>query len=187
MNLYRPRGAAKLARPIGLVLLAGAAIYAFSPALRNQFGSVRPQAERVPAEGFTLHSLNGENWSLQQQRGKVVLVNFWATWCPPCRIETPSLVGLHAKYANRGFTVAGITMDEDPAVSVPDFVRTYGINYPILTPSPQLSLADRVEALPTSILIDKAGRIARTYVGLVTERGLTDDIEALLAEKDGGA
>lgn len=187
MTSNRRLRAPKLARTIGLAFLAGAAIYAFSPAVRNQFGSVRPEAQRVLVENFTVRSLNGDEWSLDEQRGKVVLVNFWATWCPPCRVETPALVDLHAKYANRGFTIAGITMDEAPHNTVPAFVNKYGITYPILTPTDQLPLIDRVEALPTSILIDKSGRIARTYVGLVTEIGLSDDIEALLSEKAGGA
>ena len=78
-------------------------------------------------------------------------------------------------------------MDEEPQDTVLAFVSKYGISYPILTPTGQMSLIDRVEALPTSILIDKSGRIARTYVGLVTEIGLSDDIEAVLSEKAGGA
>lgn len=183
MTPTRRAWAPKLARTIGLIFLAGAAIYAFSPAVRNQFGSVGPQAGRVGSVDFTLQTLKGEEWSLGEHSGKVVLVNFWATWCPPCRIETPALVRLHTKYAGRGFTVAGITMDEDPESTVPDFVLKYGIVYPILRPAAQLSLIDQVEVLPTSILIDRSGRIARKYVGLVTERGLSDDVEALLSEK----
>lgn len=179
---YR-RWAPKVFRTVALAALAGAVIYAFSPAVRNQFGSVGRQDQRATADNFAVRTLNGEKWSLGEQRGKVVLVNFWATWCPPCRVETPALVDLHKKYAEQGFTVAGISMDEDPQDTVPSFVTRYGIPYPILTPTSEMSLIDRVEALPTSILIDKSGRIARTYVGLVTEVGLSDDIEALLSEK----
>jgi hypothetical protein len=76
-------------------------------------------------------------------------------------------------------------MDEVPQDTVPAFVSKYRIPYPILIPNAQLSLIDRVEALPTSVLIDKSGRIARTYVGIVTKTGLSDDIEALLLEKGG--
>ena len=186
MTSNRRLWAAKFAKTVGLAVVAGAAFYAFSPAVQNQFGSVQPEAQRTLAGNFTAKSLSGEDWSLEGQRGKVVLVNFWATWCPPCRVETPSLVSLHKKYAGQGFTVAGITMDEDPQDAVPDFVTKFGIAYPVLTPSAQLPLMKRVAALPTSFLIDKSGRIARTYVGLVTETGLSDDIEALLAEKQGG-
>jgi cytochrome c biogenesis protein CcmG, thiol:disulfide interchange protein DsbE len=187
MTSKRRAWAPKLARSIGLTVLAGAAIYTFSPAVQNQFGSVKPQAQRALADHFSVQILNGGEWSLREQRGKVVLVNFWATWCPPCRVETPALVVLQRKYADRGFTVAGVTMDEEPHSTVPDFMKKYGIVYPILTPTEQLSLIDRVESLPTSILIDKSGRIARTYVGLVTESGLSDDIEAVLSEREGGA
>jgi cytochrome c biogenesis protein CcmG/thiol:disulfide interchange protein DsbE len=187
MTSNRRAWARTLARKIGLAFLAGAAIYTFSPAVQNQVGSVKPRAQRASADDFTVQILNGDNWTLSEQRGKVVLVNFWATWCPPCRVETPALVRLHRKYANRGFTVAGVTMDEEPQRAVPDFLKQYGIVYPILTPTAQLSLIDRVESLPTSILIDKSGHIARTYIGLVTESGLSDDIEAVLSEKAGGA
>jgi len=186
MTFIRRPWAQKLTRAIGLVFFVGAAIYLFSPAIRNLFGSVQPEAQRTLARDFSVQSLAGHKWSLEDQRGQVVLVNFWATWCPPCRIETPALVGLHAKYAARGFTVAGITMDEEPLNTVPAFVKSYGIQYPILTPTDKLPILDLVEALPTSILIDKSGRIARTYVGLVTQIGLSDDIEALLSEKAEG-
>jgi cytochrome c biogenesis protein CcmG/thiol:disulfide interchange protein DsbE len=130
--------------------------------------------------------MQGEEWTLAGNRGKVVLVNFWATWCPPCRIETPALVGLHNKYSARGFTVAGITMDDDPGATVPVFVQKYSITYPILVPAGSFPLLDTIDTLPTSLLIDRAGRVARTYQGMVTERGLQDDIESLLAEPDGG-
>lgn len=186
MRFDRPPWMRKLIRTMGVTLLAGAAIYAFSPAVRNQFGSVNPVAKRTHAGTFTVETLGGEKWSLAEHRGKVVLVNFWATWCPPCRIETPALVDLHRKYADRGFTVAGVTMDEEPAEAVPAFVKKYGIPYPILTPTAELSLLNRVEAIPASVLIDKSGRVARTYIGLVTEIGLRDDIETLLSENAGG-
>jgi hypothetical protein len=88
---------------------------------------------------------------------------------------------------DRGFTVAGVTMDEAPQSTVPDFLKKYGVGYPILRPTQHLTLMDRVEALPTSMLIDKSGRVARTYVGMVTESGLSDDIEAVLSEQKGGA
>jgi len=181
MTLFPPGRIAKLAKTGVLVLIAFALVYIFSP---NQFGTINPQHGRAALDDFTLQSLKGEKWSLRDQRGKVVLVNFWATWCPPCRMETPGLVDLQSKFAQRGFTVAGITMDEDPGVSVPDFVKKYGIQYPILIPGSHSSVADQVEALPTSILIDRSGRVARRFVGMVTEHSLSTDIEALLAEKE---
>lgn len=162
----------------GMLLLAAWAVYSLAPIAANQFGSVSPAAERSEVSDIRLRTLDGAPWSLAEQRGKVVLLNFWATWCPPCRIETPALVDLHQKYAGSGFSVAGVTMDDEPAGVVPGFVERYGVPYPILVPQGEV----HVEALPTSYLIDRSGRVARTYVGLVTERALRGDIETLLAE-----
>ena len=176
----------RLLKKLALIAIAVAAIYAFSPAAQNQFGSVKPRAERTArADNVRATTLDGANWSLAAQSGKVVLLNFWATWCPPCRVETPALVALHNKYAAQGFTVAGISMDDDPRGAVPSFAQRYGIPYPLLVPSPDLEKINQVESLPTSILIDRSGRIARTYRGMVTETGLRDDIESLLAEHKG--
>jgi len=176
------RWAKKIARWTALAVITGAVLYTFVPAVQNQFGSVDPETKRLHGGNFTARSLKGDEWSLGDQRGKVVLLNFWATWCPPCRVETPSLVSLHAKYGDRGFTVVGITMDDNPQIEVPAFIAKFGIRYQVLVPNDQISLMQHVETIPTSFLIDKTGRIARTYVGLVTEIGLRDDIEALLSE-----
>jgi cytochrome c biogenesis protein CcmG, thiol:disulfide interchange protein DsbE len=183
MSYHRIK-AARIARGVTLAALAIAAIYAFSPTVRNQFGSVKPLNQRAaPISDLRATALDGTRWSLSEQMGKVVLVNFWATWCPPCRIETPALVALHNKFSSRGFTVIGVTLDDDPAASVPAFVSEYAMTYPVVVPSENSLLLDSVQALPTTLLIDRSGRVARTYRGMVTERGLTDDIEALLAEQ----
>lgn len=167
-------------KTLALALLGAAAVYMLTPMAANQFGSVSPAAERREVADLRVTALDGSRWTLEGQRGNVVLLNFWATWCPPCRIETPALVTLHAKYAGRGFTVAGVTMDDDPGSVVPAFVERYGVRYPVLVPQGEI----HVDALPTSYLIDRSGRVARTYVGLVTERTLRNDIEAVLAEPD---
>ena len=183
LRLFQNDGkAAKVLRTAALAVLAGAAIYALSPTVQNQFGSVPPPEQRVPSSELIVRTLGGEDWSLAGRSGEVVLVNFWATWCPPRRIETPALVALHNRYAQQGFTVAGVTLDDDPQSTVPGFVRRYQMGYPVLVPAGDFPMLATVEALPTSILLDRAGRIARTYRGMVTERGLRDDIEALLSE-----
>ena len=174
----------KRMRTIGLSAILVAGIFAFSPTVQNQIGGVQSPHERSrPIPDFTTKTLDGTAWSLNDYRGKVVLLNFWATWCPPCRIETPALVALHNRFAPQGFLVAGMAMDEDPLSDVPEFVRKFAIPYPILVQPQDTSQIKHIEVLPTSILIDRSGRIARIYQGLVTERGLTDDIEALLAER----
>lgn len=162
-------------------LIIGIAAYAFAPTIRNHVGTVKPSQDRAAKLDLDLSTLDGGRWSLNDNRGKVVLVNFWATWCPPCRMETPGLVAAHRKFAGRGFTVVGITLDEDPAKEVPPFVQRYSIPYPILLPSGQV--ADQISSLPTSVLLDGDGRVARTYVGMVSESRLEADVDTLLRER----
>lgn len=172
----------KLFRFLGLTVITIAIVFAFSPSLRNGLGSVDPPDKRPAAGEMQGEQLNGDSWSLSGERGKVVLVNLWATWCPPCRAETPDLVRLHERYRERGFTVAGVTMDEDPAEAVPGFVEQYKVSYPVVVPQEPSALADSTDVLPSSFLIDRQGRVARRYTGMVSEKGLADDIEALLRE-----
>ncbi len=163
--------------------LALVAIVAWTPSLRFAFGAPTEAAKRGASNDFTLTQLDGRPWTLSAQRGKVVLVNFWATWCPPCRMETPELVALKTAYASRPFEVVGISMDEDKD-TVPGFVKRYNINYPILLPNGPVSFGGDVSALPTSFLVDQQGRIAREYVGMISERAVRGDIDRLLAERE---
>ncbi len=135
-------------------------------------------------EGLRFENLAGGEWSLEQERGKVVLVNFWATWCPPCRQETPDLVRLHERYRERGFTVVGVSVDGDARTVVPPFAERYRIPYPMLLGGDS-ALAARVRGLPTTVLVARDGRVVETYVGAVAERHLRADIERLLAEGGG--
>lgn len=164
-----------------IVATVAVAAYALAPTISNQVARVKPATERSTQINFKLTTLDGGKWSLADYRGKVVLVNFWASWCPPCRMETPDLVNVHNKYAARGFSVVGITLDETPNEDVPPFVKRYGIPYPILLPSPEVG--QNITSLPTSLLIDRSGRVAKTYHGIVTESALERDVEALLGER----
>lgn len=163
--------------------LAGATallFYALSPTLASRLGGLREVKDRH-ALSLDLPTLQGGKWSLAQAKGDVVLVNVWATWCPPCRAETPGLVNIAKRYAAKGVQVVGVALDSDPH-QVPEFVSRYGIPYPILFPAGDSPLASSVESLPTSFLIDRAGRVARMYLGAVDERTLVRDIERLLSE-----
>ncbi len=168
------------------VIFVGAllALVAWSPSLRFMFGSPAAASDRGNAADFSLPTLDGRTWNLADHRGRVVLVNFWATWCPPCRMETPELVSLQSDYKSRGLDIAGINMDDDPAVVRP-FVERYNINYPVLLPRQRFSLGDHIDALPTSILLDREGRVARQYVGMISEAAVRGDIDKLLAERSG--
>jgi peroxiredoxin len=165
-------------RFIAISVAVAAIIWSFTP--KGASGPMKEPGSRRAMPAFSLPALGGGEWSLADQRGKVLLVNFWATWCPPCRRETPELVELHKQYAGRGFSVVGISLDERPEQVVPAFVEKYRMPYPVLTPTADFDLASRIESLPTSFLVDREGRIARTYLGAVTMEALTEDVEALL-------
>jgi thiol-disulfide isomerase/thioredoxin len=177
--MTRPR----ILRALGIAIVLALIVYAFAG--RNagrRYGPLKAAAERNPIPDFTMPSISGEPWTMSKQKGSVVLVNFWATWCPPCRAETPALVKVAGRYRSQGFHIAGVTMDDDPDAVVPDFVRRYNVNYPILVPEAGSPVTAAIETLPVSFLVDKAGRIARTYMGMVDDDQLEADIAALLAE-----
>ena len=131
---------------------------------------------------FRLPDLAGSRWQLSDRRGKVVVVNFWATWCPPCRQETPDLVRLYRDYRARGVEIVGISMDDDPQKAVPPFLREYGVPYPVLVPDSSFDLASDIDSLPTTLLIDRQGRVAKVWVGAVGESDVADEIDLLLKE-----
>lgn len=140
-----------------------------------------PQARAALPE-ISGPDLQGRTWSLSAHRGSVVLVNFWATWCPPCRAETPGLVRVANEYRGKGLDVVGVSMDETPD-PVPAFVAKFQVPYPIIRPNMDSGPAASIESLPTSLLIDREGRVAQRYVGMVDEGDLTRDIDRLLAER----
>jgi len=156
--------------------------FAFSPPRRKASAPLVAAADRLFMTEIHLKDLNGQSWRLEDQLGKIVLVNFWATWCPPCREETPGLIRLANAYEARGLRVVGIDMDEGEVTPVVRFANQYRIPYPVLLPSKGFGLADRVDSLPTTFLVDQRGRIAKTYIGAVPEAMLRQDVDRLLAE-----
>jgi peroxiredoxin len=139
------------------------------------------QAERKPAPDFELKDINGKVIRLSDYRGQVVLLNFWATWCGPCKIEIPWFVEFQRTYKDRGFTVIGVSVDEDGWEAVRPFLAGRQVNYPVVVSTPEVEQKyGGVEALPMSFLIDREGRIASTHVGLVTKKTYEDEIRQLL-------
>ena len=165
---------------LAYVAVMAAVLFFVAPESWWQFG-VSPAAERKSATDFTLNDLNGEKWTLSEHRGKVVVVNYWATWCPPCRVETPGLVSFAGEYQPRGVEMVGVTVDEDIS-AVPPFAEQYNVNYRILVEGPNPNLPMDGMPLPTTFLYDKNGRLAKRYTGMVLESTLSSDVEALLAE-----
>jgi cytochrome c biogenesis protein CcmG/thiol:disulfide interchange protein DsbE len=139
----------------------------------------------------TFEQLQGGSVSLASFKGKVVLVNFWATWCDPCRIEIPWLISFQQKYASRGFTLVGVAMDEDGKKVVEPFVektrfdvegQQLTMNYPIVIGNEDV--AEKFGGLlgyPSSYLISRDGKIVKRIIGLVSESELAREIELQLS------
>ena len=165
---------------LGFLAVAAVILFFFAPESWWQFG-VATISERKSAANFTLKNINGGEWDFAGRRGKIVVVNYWATWCPPCRVETPGLVNFADEYKSRGVETIGITVDENLA-DVPPFVEKYQIKYPILINGDNPNISPGEMALPTTFLYDKNGRLAKKYTGIVLESTLKSDVELLLAE-----
>jgi thiol-disulfide isomerase/thioredoxin len=131
------------------------------------------------APAFSVRDLDGREHSSASWRGKVVILNFWATWCPPCRAEIPDLVALQDKYRDR-LLVIGISEDEAPPEVVKQFAARHNVNYPIVMMTPQLEkMFPGVSALPTSFILDRDSRIVQKHVGMLTAKTTEYETRAL--------
>jgi thiol-disulfide isomerase/thioredoxin len=172
----------RVLRFVAVAAAAGFVIYALGPGFKPRKTALKPAGERPPLGDFVLSRLGGGEWRLAGHKGHVLLLNFWATWCAPCRAETPELVNVHSRYQARGFQVIGISLDENTA-AIPPFIKRYQVPYPILLPGADFSLAAQVESIPTSVLLDRQGRVAAVYHGAVGEEDLSSGVELLLQEQ----
>jgi thiol-disulfide isomerase/thioredoxin len=119
---------------------------------------------------FAAVDLDGRPISSSSLRGKVVLINFWATWCPPCRAEIPDLVALQEKYRDQ-IQIIGVSEDEAPPEVVKRFAAEHKVNYPIVMTTPEIEkLFPGIGALPTSFVVDRESRVVQKHVGMLTAR-----------------
>jgi peroxiredoxin len=145
---------------------------------------------RQKAPDFTLRDAEGRQVKLSDYTGKVVLLNFFATWCAPCRVEIPWFMDFEKEFKDRGFAVLGVSMDEDGWEAVKPYIERMRVNYRVLMGDSLVSdLYGGVDSLPTSFMIDRNGRVARVHVGLVNRSEYQNDINALLDQSHvtGGA
>jgi len=171
--------------PLALVVVAviAAAMLYFGFHMARRSGSDAPSilGKSTPAPDFTLEKLNGGNLKLSDLRGKAVLLNFWATWCGPCKIETPWLVEMQNQYGNQGLQVIGVAMDDSGKDEISKFAKDMGVNYPVLLGKE--AVGDEyggVPALPESFFIGRDGKIVDRIIGLKGKAEIEDAIKKAL-------
>lgn len=145
-------------------------------------------ASRKPAPDFTLKDSSGASVKLSDLRGKVVLLNFWATWCGPCALEIPWFIEFEQQYKNRGLEIVGVSMDEEGWTVIKPYMEKKKINYRILLGDDSVGqLYGGIDSLPTTFLIDREGHLAYPpHVGLAGKNEYLKEIQMLLDEPGGG-
>jgi len=141
----------------------------------------------VSAPDFELVSLDGKKIRLSDYRGKAVLLNFWATWCSPCKVEMPWFIDLQKKYGNDGLVVLGVAMDDSEAAKIAQFTSELGVNYPVLLGTDKVSEDyGNVQYLPTTFYIDREGKIIGKGTGLLGRAEIEDNVQKALASRVAG-
>jgi len=176
----------------GVVALLGVMYWADRkfPAASAPGGASAPASKPTDAPTVAMKDLNDKEVTLDQYKGQVVLVNFWATWCGPCKVEIPWMIEFQKKYSPRGFTILGVSMDEDGKKAIQPFLdkerfdvngQKEAMNYPILLGNDTIGQKfGGILGLPTSMLFTRDGKKVRTIVGLVDHDDISKAIESLL-------
>ena len=156
----------RIVASVAFVVVAGSASSAIAPT--------------TPAPDFSLHAMSGPNMRLKDQRGRVVMVNFWATWCAPCRQEMPHLNHLYQKYRSSGFVLLGVNVDEDSSKAA-DVVAKLGITFPVLLDADKrVSKLYDLSTMPSTVLIDRDGKVRYVHRGYLA--GYEDAYEKQIRE-----
>ncbi len=164
---------------VTLMIIAGQHL-ARRPGIGGATALLRPGG---PAPEFALQTLDGKTLKLADLRGKAVLLNFWATWCPPCKEEIPWFIELQKQYGPQGLQIVGVAMDDAGHDAIAKFAADMKIDYPVLLGTEQV--ADQyggVESLPTTFYIGRDGKIVARVFGLVSHKDIEDNIRAALAQ-----
>jgi thiol-disulfide isomerase/thioredoxin len=168
--------------PKTALLTLTALLALLAPGIHAAANDVCDSARKKANLNFTVKDIDGKDVLLSQYKGKVVLLNFWATWCKPCRVEIPTLSALYRDYKNQGFVVLGISVDSEvPAVK--PFARVMKMNYPVLIGAGHEALGDAFGpfmGFPTSVLVKRDGAVCVRTVGTVSRAKLEQQIDALL-------
>ncbi|HKR85557.1 MAG TPA: TlpA disulfide reductase family protein [Terriglobales bacterium] len=146
-------------------------------------GKLHPPKDRKVAPDIGLEDSEGKRASLDEYRGKVVLLDFWATWCHGCKEEIPWFTEFQRKYGNEGLNVIGVSLDEDGWKVVKPFIKATSVPYRIVLGNASTAKAYAIGQMPDTFLIDRHGRVAAIYVGMVDRNSLEINIRELLAQK----
>jgi peroxiredoxin len=144
---------------------------------------VTAASSRKPAPDFTLDDSSGAAVRMSDYKGKVVLLNFWATWCHGCKLEIPWFIDFQDKYKDSGLAVIGVSMDDDGWKSVKPFLEEKKLNYSVVIGSDDLGKLYGLGSMPMTVLIDRDGRIAASYSGVVDRAKCEREIRTLLHAK----
>jgi peroxiredoxin len=163
------------------LLLGGITVIAFATlAVPEKTPSLTIANSRKTAPDFSLQDSTGAQVKLSAYRGKIVLLDFWATWCHGCMTEIPWYIEFQQKYKERGLLAIGVSMDDDGWKSVKPFMLGHKVNYPIVIGDEKLAKQYSVERMPVTLLIDEQGRIAESHSGVIDKGAFEADIRVLL-------
>lgn len=168
------------------VVVAGMLYFGYHQARRSSSASASDApfssiSVSKPAPDFTLQSLSGQNMRLSDLRGKAVLLNFWATWCAPCKIEMPWFVDLQNEYGSQGLQIVGVAMDDSSKEDIAKFAKDMGVNYPVLIGKEAVGEEyGGVPALPESFFIGRDGKIVDKIIGLKGKAEIEDAVKKAL-------
>jgi thiol-disulfide isomerase/thioredoxin len=170
--------------PLALLVVAivAAAMLYFGFHMARRSGPAPPPITKSgPAPDFTLQSLDGNSLRLSDLRGKAVLLNFWATWCSPCKIEMPWFIELQKQYGAQGLQIVGVAMDDSSKEDIAKFAKDMGVNYPVLLGKEEVGDAyGGVPALPETFFIGRDGKIVDKIIGLKGKAEIEDSIKKAL-------
>ena len=138
---------------------------------------------RKPANDFSLPGRDSKPVKLSALKGKVVLLDFWATWCTGCKVEIPWFIEFDKAYRAQGLAAVGVSMDDEGWKTIEPYLKKNPISYPIVAGNFDTAKPYNITALPVTVLIDRAGRVAATHVGVVNKKSFEGELKQLLAER----
>jgi len=164
---------------ISLTVFAGLRMNNTTTGLYQNNGEAEDMDSKAP--DFTVTTINGDTITLSDYEGNVVIIDFWDTWCPPCRRGIPDFIELYKEYKDKGFVMIGLAFGRQGEKAVTEFAEEYNINYPIAIADPSLiNSFGQIRSIPTAFLINQQGNIVNKYIGLRPKETFENDIKELL-------